>query len=201
MTQLAQESDTRGRIIRQAEEFFRLYGYQKTTVADIAKALRMSPANVYRFFDSKKAINEQVALVLMGEVEAAAAAIAASPDPAAERFRRFVWAVHEMNASRYVGDRKMHEMVAVALEESWPIVQAHLIRLDDMLQRIIADGVASGDFRVADPALAARCVHSSIVKFCHPMMIAECASTGLVPPLEDMVRFLLAGLGCREGGV
>ena len=39
-----------------AERLFREIGYQKTTVADIAKELRMSPANVYRFFDSKKAI-------------------------------------------------------------------------------------------------------------------------------------------------
>ena len=44
-----------------AERLFREIGYQKTTVADIAKVLRMSPANVYRFFDSKKAIHEGVA--------------------------------------------------------------------------------------------------------------------------------------------
>ncbi|WP_145963865.1 helix-turn-helix domain-containing protein, partial [Bradyrhizobium algeriense] len=55
------EPDTRGRIVATAERLFRQIGYQKTTVADIAKALRMSPANVYRFFDSKKAINEVVA--------------------------------------------------------------------------------------------------------------------------------------------
>jgi AcrR family transcriptional regulator len=33
-------------------------GYQKTAVADIARELGMSPANVYRFFPSKSAINE-----------------------------------------------------------------------------------------------------------------------------------------------
>jgi len=54
-------------------------GYQKTTVADIAKVLRMSPANVYRFFDSKKAIHEGVARALMGGVEQATEAIAARP--------------------------------------------------------------------------------------------------------------------------
>ena len=44
-----------------AERLFREIGYQKTTVADIAKVLRMSPANVYRFFNSKKAIHQAVA--------------------------------------------------------------------------------------------------------------------------------------------
>ena len=66
------EPDTRERILVVAERLFREIGYQKTTVADIAKVLRMSPANVYRFFDSKKAIHEGVARMLMGEVEEAA---------------------------------------------------------------------------------------------------------------------------------
>ena len=68
------EPDTRERILVVAERLFREIGYQKTTVADIAKVLRMSPANVYRFFDSKKAIHEGVARTLMGEVEDAAQA-------------------------------------------------------------------------------------------------------------------------------
>jgi AcrR family transcriptional regulator len=66
------EPDVRGQILVTAERLFREIGYQKTTVADIAKALRMSPANVYRFFDSKKSINTGVARRLMGEVEQAA---------------------------------------------------------------------------------------------------------------------------------
>ena len=48
------EGDTRDRILEVAERLFRQIGYQKTTVGDIAKELRMSPANVYRFFESKK---------------------------------------------------------------------------------------------------------------------------------------------------
>ena len=73
------ERDTRERILVVAERLFREIGYQKTTVADIAKVLRMSPANVYRFFDSKKAIHEGVARAMMGGVEVEARAIAARP--------------------------------------------------------------------------------------------------------------------------
>jgi len=32
---------------------FRQIGFQKTTVADIARELHMSPANVYRYFAAK----------------------------------------------------------------------------------------------------------------------------------------------------
>src|SRR6478736_184224 len=75
------ERDTKQIIVDTAERFFRDIGYQKTTVADIAKSLRMSPANVYRFFDSKKSINEAVAERYMGELEALVTAIAAEKRP------------------------------------------------------------------------------------------------------------------------
>jgi AcrR family transcriptional regulator len=50
--------ETRLRIMEVAEEHFRRIGYAKTAVADIAGELGMSPANVYRFFDSKDAIRD-----------------------------------------------------------------------------------------------------------------------------------------------
>src|SRR3954452_23319404 len=115
------EADTRERILEVAERLFREIGYQKTTVADIAKLLRMSPANVYRFFDSKKAIHEGVARTLMGGVEDAAEGIAGRREPAAARLREMITTIHRMNSERYVGDSKLHEMVEVAMEESWEV--------------------------------------------------------------------------------
>ena len=100
------ETDVREKILVTAERLFREIGYQKTTVADIAKALQMSPANVYRFFDSKKSINTGVARRLMGEVEQAAQTIAASKGSAAERLRELLTTVHQMNSARYVADFK-----------------------------------------------------------------------------------------------
>src|SRR5205807_7404423 len=120
------EAGTRERILVVAERLFREIGYQKTTVADIAKVLKMSPANVYRFFDSKRAIHEAVARRLMGEVEQAATAIAARPGPATARMRELLMTVHHMNKERFVGDSKLHEMVAIAMEEDWKVCDAHL---------------------------------------------------------------------------
>ena len=92
------ETDVRERILVTAERLFREIGYQKTTVADIAKALRMSPANVYRFFDSKKSINAGVARRLMGEVEQASQVIVRKPDRAAARLRELFETMHRMNS-------------------------------------------------------------------------------------------------------
>src|SRR5207248_2820903 len=151
------EADNRARILLTAERLFREIGYQKTTVADIAKVLKMSPANVYRFFDSKKAIHEAVARRLMGEVEQAIEVIAGKPGSATQRLREMLMTIHYMNSERYVGDSKLHEMVAIAMEEDWEVCGAHMERITETVAAVIADGAASSEFEVADVRLAAMC--------------------------------------------
>src|SRR6184192_1468430 len=190
------EPDTRERILVVAERLFREIGYQKTTVADIAKVLRMSPANVYRFFDSKKAINEGVARRLMGGVEDAAQAIATRHDSAVSRLRELVTTVHRMNSERYVGDSKLHEMVEIAMEEDWDVCVAHMECIAATLGQVIAQGAASGEFEAPDLQLASLCACTAMMRFFHPQMIAQCA-TKPGPTIDQMIDFVIAGLSPR----
>jgi AcrR family transcriptional regulator len=187
------ETDVRERILVTAERLFREIGYQKTTVADIAKVLRMSPANVYRFFDSKKSINAGVARRLMSEVEGASQTIATGPQSATERLRELLATVHRMNSDRYVGDSKMHDMVAVAMEENWDVCKAHMECITGVIATVIADGVASGEFRTPDVGLTAVCTCTAMMRFFHPQMIADCADKPS-PTLDQMIDFVIAGL-------
>jgi AcrR family transcriptional regulator len=82
--------DTKARIVEVAENLFRRVGYAKTTVADIAAELDMSPANVYRFFPSKNAIVEVICRRCLGEVENKAWQVARSKAPAPERLERLI---------------------------------------------------------------------------------------------------------------
>ena len=187
------ETDVRERILITAERLFREIGYQKTTVADIAKTLRMSPANVYRFFDSKKSITAGVARRLMGGVEQALQAIAKRPEDAVERLRELLQTVHRMNSDRYAGDSKMHEMVAVAMEENWDVCQKHIDWLIGVTADVIGDGVASGEFYTLDIGGTALCVLTAMLRFIHPQFIAEFADKPTAT-LDQMIDFVLTGL-------
>jgi AcrR family transcriptional regulator len=198
MTLIAEhiEPDTRERILVVAERLFREIGYQKTTVADIAKMLRMSPANVYRFFDSKKAIHEGVARSLMGEVEVEAQRIANTSGPAAPRLRELLTTVHRMNSERFVGDSKLHEMVEIAMEESWEVCLAHVHRITESIGAVIGQGMASGELEKVDVPLAALCTCTAMVRFFHPQMIAQSANKP-GPSIDQMIDFVLAALAPR----
>ena len=191
------EPDTRERILVVAERLFRQIGYQKTTVADIAKELRMSPANVYRFFESKKAIHQAVARGLMGEVELEAQRIVARPGPARQRLRELLITVNRMNTERYVGDSRLHEMVEVAMQEDWDVCVAHMHCVTDAIGAVIAQGVASGEFETPDVRLAALCTCAAMVRFFHPQMIAQAANKP-GPTVDQMADFIIAGLSPRN---
>jgi AcrR family transcriptional regulator len=190
------EHGTRERILVVAERLFREIGYQKTTVADIAKVLRMSPANVYRFFDSKKAIHESVARALMAEVEDEARRIASQSGPAKPRLRELLTTINRMNTERYVGDSKLHEMVAIAMEEDWDVCVAHIECCTGIIGQVIADGVASGEFEAPDLPLAALCTCTGMIRFFHPQMIAQAANKPTAT-IDQMIDFLLRALEPR----
>ncbi|MCX7319811.1 MAG: TetR family transcriptional regulator [Hyphomicrobiales bacterium] len=192
-----ESDDMRTRIVVTAEKLFRELGYQKTTVADIAKLLRMSPANVYRFFDSKKSIISAVAKRLMGEVEVASRAIVAQPLPAPQRLRELLVTIHQMNSERYVGDAKLHEMVSIAMEESWDVCMAHMEFITEAIGQVVADGAAKGEFHAPDLQLAAMCASTAMMRYFHPQMIAQCVGKP-GPTLDQMVDFVLAGLAPRR---
>jgi AcrR family transcriptional regulator len=189
----SRDSQTRGRIAAAAFELFKQYGYQKTTVADIARKLGMSSANVYRFFDSKQAINEFVALRLTGEVEAACSGIADGPLTPPEKITGIIAAINAMSVERYTADVRMHEMVAAAMRDSWPIIKDHLDRCAAIIARVLEQGVRSGDFRRMDTQVTAKCLQAAIVRFTHPGMMLECRDMP-EPSLQQQTDFVLKAL-------
>jgi AcrR family transcriptional regulator len=191
------EIDTRERILVVAERLFREIGYQKTTVADIAKELRMSPANVYRFFDSKKSIHEGVARGLMEEVETEARRIVAQPGPAKARLRALLTTINHMNTERYVGDSKLHEMVRIAMEEDWQVCVAHIECITGIIGEVIAQGVATGEFEAPDLPLAALCTCTGMIRFFHPEMIAQAVNKPTAT-IDQMIDFLFRALEPRQ---
>ncbi|MGU3666034.1 TetR/AcrR family transcriptional regulator [Methylobacterium sp. A49B] len=192
--------DTRSRILATADTYFREIGYQKTTVADIARTLKMSPANVYRFFDSKKAINEAVLERLIGESEAVISEIADRPGlDATERLVAAIETLHRDCTRRCETFPRLHEMIEAAMVESWEVCRHHVARITAGFERIIREGVARGAFEAADPAEAAACIHTAIARYTHPLLVGS-STLQPVPPVEVMTAFLLRSLAPEAPG-
>src|SRR5882724_2335816 len=81
------EHERRQEILAAADEHFRRYGYYKTTVADLAKAIGLSSAYIYKFFESKQAIGEAVCCQCLGRTQTELQSISVEKKSAADRIR------------------------------------------------------------------------------------------------------------------
>jgi AcrR family transcriptional regulator len=194
MTIDAPVSETRTRILGEAERLFRLYGYAKTTVADIASACAMSPSNVYRFFSSKSAINDAICDRIISELERRLYAIAEQPVSASRRISALIAELHRNTVETMIDQKKVSEMVVVAMEERWDAINVHIDHVNGIFTRVIGEGVEAGEFHKQDPARAAECVRTAIAPLWHPVMVAQCGAREDRATAEEMTAFVLAAL-------
>src|SRR3954462_10393487 len=82
------DHEVRDQIIAAATEHFSRYGYEKTTVSDLAKIIGISKAYIYKFFESKQAIGEIICANCLREIEAEVSAAAAAAELPPEKLRR-----------------------------------------------------------------------------------------------------------------
>jgi AcrR family transcriptional regulator len=189
--------DTRERILAEADRLFRHYGYSKTTVADIARELGMSPGNIYRFFASKAAINEAMAERMLAQRVAESAKIAKGEGSPEARLRAVLLANHAMTIGVLTEEKKVHEMVAIAMSQQWDVIKSYIAEIVGMMADLIAEGIAKGDFAEQDPHLSARCLHQAFIAFVHPNVVAECIDDKDRTTAEQMVDFIVKGLRNR----
>lgn len=192
--------DTRARIMEAAETLFRRLGYAKTTVADIAAELRMSPANVYRFFPSKTAIVQAICQVCLNELDEKVWTIARSKGAASERLERLELEIFAYHKENLLEEQKVNDIVMVAMEESWDAIMAHKEVIRTAVELILRDGIETGEFEPVDPRETSALIMKAFVAFCHPVLLAQGMQEGndLESEARSLIRFLLRAITPRK---
>lgn len=183
-----------GRILESAERLFRHYGYGKTTVADIARDLGMSPANIYRFFNSKIEIHQAICGRMLSASYQMTLSIAQLPLSASERLRRCILEQHRLTVETMLDEQKVHEMVIVAIERDWHVIEKHIDRIHEIFAGVIREGIEAGEFAEQDAEIAAKCFGASTVTLCHPQMVAQCLAKQNRAAPEELVEFAIRAL-------
>jgi AcrR family transcriptional regulator len=141
----------------QAHTLFRQFGYIKTAVADIARELDMSPANIYKFFPSKNAIIEAAADRNLELIKQDLTQVVRAKKGAMNRLLGVVLAIYCFHQDHFRNERQLYKLVIAATEENWPCVRFFNEFLTNTVTEIIAEGIRTGEFRRVD-ALATTAV-------------------------------------------
>lgn len=190
---------TPDRILDAAEDVLRRFGPAKATVVDVAQVLGVSHGSVYRHFASKAALRDAVTARWLERIATPLAAVAAEDSAAPERLRR--WFDRLIAAKRGLArdDPELFATYLTLAAETRTVVQAHVGELVGQIARIIADGIARGEFAAMDPLVAARAVFDATGRFHNPAHAAEWADPGIDAAFAGVWALVIGGLGARGG--
>lgn len=193
----AESPDMRRRILSAAVEQLRRYGPAKTTVSDVARALNMSHANVYRHFASKQALFDAVTEEWLGEMTPELTRIAEMHLPAPEKLKLWLTALMTLKRDKVRKDPEVFANYYAVAETARDVVAAHVAHLREMVAAILREGMDKGTFATFDPAATAIAVLNATSRFHHPHFVRE----GDGPDPQDAARvfdLVIAGLSAKE---
>ena len=145
------DHEVRSQIVAAATEHFSRYGYEKTAVSDLAKAVGYSKAYIYKFFESKQAIGEMICANCLQAILAEVRGAVAQADQPPEKLRRLFKSITEASLRLFSRDRKLYEIAASAATEQWQAVLAYEEQVKGLLADILREGRQSGDFERKTP--------------------------------------------------
>lgn len=166
------DHDVRDQIVEAATEYFGRYGYEKTTVSDLAKAIGFSKAYIYKFFDSKQAIGEVICANRLSAIMAAVdEAVAGDPYPP-ERLRRVFKVLVEAGSHLFFDDRKLYDIARTSASELWPSARAYEAHVRSLVLQILRDGREAGDFERKTPLdEAANAIYLVMRPYINPLLL------------------------------
>ena len=162
----------REQIVEAAEEHFSRYGYEKTTVSDLAKEIGFSKAYIYKFFDSKQAIGEAICFKTLSAIVAAVEEAVAGAPTSTEKFRRMFKTLTATSVSLFFNDRKLYDIAASSAGEGWPSARAYAERIRQILMEIVREGRETGEFERKTPLdETAHAIYLVMVPFVNPLLL------------------------------
>lgn len=95
------DHSVRDQVVEAATKHFGHFGYEKTTVSDLAKSIGFSKAYIYKFFDSKQAIGEVICSNRLAMIMAIVNSAIADAPSASEKLRRLFRALTEAGSDLF----------------------------------------------------------------------------------------------------
>ena len=185
-------------IIDAAEALFAERGYRETTVAEIAAHAGMSPANLYRHFESKEDIaagccyrHIEKKNHLMREV------MEKKRLSASERLEELVVVLLGYTHEQTQEKPNLNETVEVVIRSRPEVVHDMLSGIQSIIAEILAQGNASKEFAVENVMATAETVFTAIVAFYTPLFMNLYPLPEFERRAAAMAALLVRGLARR----
>lgn len=193
------ELDIRAQIVEAAHSRFSHYGYGKTTMAEIAKDVSMSAANLYRYFKNKQEIIAECASKCMCErVDRLRIAIRQPGMSAIEQLKTYVLTDLQISHEMAENDEKICELVNTITLERPDLVYKKIEAENTLIAEIISRGNETGEFDIDDISATAQTIHMSLIVFNVPIFMSLYSHEQFKEKAISIVELIIHGLSKRN---
>lgn len=180
-------------ILKIAQDIFSKYGYKKTTLDDIANAVRKGKSSLYYYFESKEDLFQAVILkevdVLKRELEKV---VMRNTDPV-EKLRDYI--LTKLTTFRGLANfYHALEYDVTAIEFIENIKSKYEQEEIRMIKRILIEGVRKNTFEVYDFTLAAIGITTAIKGLEMPLTAGDYGRTNLEKGVDNILKILCYGI-------
>lgn len=187
---MATKEETRLAILEAAEDLFDRFGPVKTSVADIARAMGMSAANIYNFYPSRDAILEAV-----GQRHLEALRLQITTDIAntcgdwARIAILFTSTAHHMRR-RLENEKDILQLQELRRKNQWQFVTDFYDFLQQTAEHLLRSGIEAGRLADIDPAWAVPALFDCMVSALDPILLNTFTRDDHVNRIEMQLQLL-----------
>lgn len=184
----------RENIINAATKVFSQYGFKKTSMDDIARALRMGKSSIYYYFKGKEEIFQAVVDREADLLRLKVKEILESKLPVTEKLRSYVKMRMDLikQLSNYMEILKNDDLMNLELTEKFRK------KYDDeeitIVRQILEEGLSNGKFKVKDLNLSAIAIVTAMKGLEIPLVTSTMGVENLNMVIDDMLDILFHGI-------
>ncbi|QCI99016.1 TetR family transcriptional regulator [Agrobacterium larrymoorei] len=171
------------------DKLFRERGFGAVSIADIANALGMSPANVFKHFHSKNALVDAIFLQQIRIFEQKIHLLDDSHTPY-ERMLDLARTLMENHHSDLNDNPYIFDMILQTAKRDLACGEYYQQLIKAQLAIIIRDGIRQGVYRKSDPMEEAGLVLQVLTTILHPVLIAREEAGILATRCRDVVGLI-----------
>lgn len=185
-------------ILQAAENAIRRYGPGKTNLTDIAKALSVSHAAIYRYYADKADLLEAVTERWLARTFRSLDPIMRENTRPEEKLRHYLQELCRTKRACAATDPELFENYAILSEGSSHALKEHISHILNQMESIIRQGIDSKAFIDQDPRQLAVSVFIATSRFHHPAFASEWQNPDIENRLDAVLNLILSGMEIRS---
>lgn len=173
-------------------------GFDKVRLIDIAKDLNLSHAALYAHFKDKTALLDAVSERWLLKIDESLEAVCRKEKDPVDKIVLWMLTLHRAKVAKVQNDPELYKAFDMSTAVQKPFSKKHMETMRRQLIGLVNEAVTKRRLKNIDPENIADILHTSMLAFHHPKLVAQYIQEKREPLLRQVLEKILVGLNLKS---